>query len=143
MNKATLQLFWDDKVTFWELKLWFEHPKIYFIAPPWKNNEENTSCIPQGIFNVIKHNSSDHLNVFEILFVPGRTGILIHPGNYACSVMIGKECHETETKGCFMPGFDFDKSVPMIKSSVKAMDYLREHINENWIIEVRHMMPPE
>ena len=143
MNKGTLQLFWDDKVTLWQLTLWFEHPKIYFIAPPWKNNESNISCIPQGLYNVTRHNSADHPNTFEILYVPNRTNILIHPGNYACDVTLGDDVHKSDSLGCFMPGFDYDRKVPMIKSSVKAMEYLLENIKENWCIEVRHLSPPE
>lgn len=135
MNKAILQLIWNDKVTFWEFKGWWEHPKLYMIAPAWKDNKRNISCIPQGLYNVTRGNTKDHIDVFKILNVPDRTGVLIHPGNYASNVTINGVVH-LDSKGCYMPGFDYDKEMPMIKSSVKAMNYLRDNIKENFALEV-------
>ncbi len=133
MNKATLQCIWNNKITLWDLNLWFEHPKIYFAAPPWRDNQHDISCIPQGLYNVTKHDSIYHPNTFEILNVPNRKGILIHPGNYACPVGL----HMPDSKGCFLPGFGYDKSVPMVKESLKAMEYLLDNIKGNWCIEVK------
>lgn len=142
MNFATLQRIWDDKVTFWEFKGWWEHPKIYFIAPGWKNNQNDISCIPQGLYNVTRGDTEHHKDAFKILNVPNRTNILIHPGNYASEVIIDNEKH-LDSKGCFLPGFDYDKGTPMIKQSVNAMDYLRDNIHSNFALEVRFMLPPE
>lgn len=142
MNKATLQRIWDDKVTLWEFKGWWNHPKIYFIAPAWKNNENDISCIPQGLYNVTRGNTEHHIDVFKILNVPGRTDILIHSGNYASPVLIDDMVH-LDSKGCFLAGFDYDKKTPMIKQSVNAMNYLRENIHDNFSLEVRFMLPPE
>lgn len=144
MNKATLQLIHSDKVAFFEFKGWFDHPRIIFIAPPWRNNAKDISCIPQGLYNVTAPcNTPDHTGVFRILNVPDRTGILIHPYNYACDVMLGTQLHKAESKGCFGPGLSYDLSVPKVKSSVMAMDILRENIKSNWCMEVRFMLPPE
>lgn len=142
MNKAILQRIWDDKVTFYEFKGWWEHPKIYFIAPPWKNNEDDISCIPQGLYNVTRGNTEHHIDVFKILNVPGRTDILIHPGNYASNVIVSGKVH-CDSKGCFLPGFDYDKKSLMVKKSVDAMNYLRDNIHENFAMEIRFMLPPE
>ena len=143
MNKAILQLIWDDKVTFYEFKGWWMHPKIYFIAPPNKNNQNDISCIPQGLYNVTRGDTAHHTDVFKILNVPNRDNILWHPLNYACDVLIGDTIHKSESKGCFGPGFDYDKKMPMIKQSVKAMDYLRDNIKDNFSLEIRFMLPPE
>jgi hypothetical protein len=125
-------------VTFWEFKGWWDHPKIYMIAPPWKDNQKDISCIPQGLYNVIRHNSIYHPNTFEILNVPSREGVLIHPGNYACPVQVGDRII-CDSKGCFLPGFDYDKKTPMIKRSVKAQEYLLDNIKDNFALEVKFM----
>lgn len=137
MNKAILQRIWNDKVTFWNLNLWFDHPKIYFIAPSWQNNKENISHIPAGLYNIKSYRSTLHPDAFEILNVPNRTNILIHSGNYACDVFIGKVLHKTETKGCFMPGLGYDIQTPMVKSSVIAMQYLIDNLPETWSLEIK------
>lgn len=142
MNRATLQLIWDDKVTFYEFKGWWEHPKIYFSAPAWKNNLHDVSCIPQGLYNISRADTPTHKDIFIVHNVPNRTGILIHPGNYASVVNINGVPH-LDSDGCYMPGFGYDKTTPMIKNSVAAMDYLRDNIKDNFALEVRFNLPPE
>jgi hypothetical protein len=67
---------------------------------PWLNNQHNISCIPIGIYNVVKYNIKAHPNTFWIKDVPGREGILIHIGNFATGQKI-------DTKGCQLPGMSF------------------------------------
>lgn len=145
MNKATLQRFYHDKVTIGKLILeWIpDQIPIFTIEPAWHNNKPLISCIPQGLYNIVPHHTKEKPYTFRLLNVPGRENILIHIGNYATDIMIGKEIHISETRGCILVGLDYDKKIPMLKSSVKAMDYLRNHINGNWCIEVRNMLPPE
>jgi len=141
MNKATLQCIWMDKVTLWEFKSWIsEQPKIYMIAPPWKDNQKDMSCIPQGLYNVTRHESKPR---FRILNVPGRDYEEIHFGNYACDVMLSEVLHKSDSLGCFMPGFGYLKSTPMVTESVKAMDWLLDNITENFAMEVRFNLPPK
>ena len=56
---------------------------------PWRDNQRRVSCIPPGVYQC---RWRDGLTV-EIADVPGRSGILIHPGNRL-----------DETKGCILPG---------------------------------------
>ncbi len=144
MNKATLQRFYHGEVTFGKLQLeWIPgHPDIYTIELPWNDNKSNISCIPQGLYNVVPHNTKERPRTFRLLNVPGRQGILIHIGNYATDIMIGKELHEKDTKGCILVGFDYDRKAPMVKSSAKAMNWLRDNIHENFALEIRFMLPP-
>jgi hypothetical protein len=63
---------------------------------PWRNNQRNVSCIPSAFYNVIPRNApkfGDHLHVLD---VPGRTGILIHAGNWP-----------REIEGCILVGLGF------------------------------------
>lgn len=59
----------------------------------WLNNEPDKSCIPLGKYNVIRHNTDEHPNTWQLQNVPGRTGILIHNGNT-----------ERDSLGCIIVG---------------------------------------
>jgi hypothetical protein len=48
----------------------------------WKNNERKQSCIPEGAYEVVKHESPTFGACFWIKNVPNRAEILIHPANY-------------------------------------------------------------
>lgn len=65
------------------------------IELPWKNNEKNISCIPEGCYQIVKRFSSRFKNHFWIKNVPNRSLILIHPANNAIK----------ELKGCIAPVF--------------------------------------
>ena len=54
------------------------------IEPPWKDNQRNISCIPQGRYYckfMARSASGKYKNCYHITGVDGRTGILIHNGN--------------------------------------------------------------
>jgi hypothetical protein len=57
---------------------------------PWKANECGASCIPPGVYKA-QTRTSPHfgVSVYEILDVPGRTSIEIHPGNWAGDITLG------------------------------------------------------
>lgn len=63
---------------------------------PWLENIQNQSCIPTGVYTVSKVNSPKFGSVLKIHQVPGRSQILIHPGNYT-----------SEIKGCVLLGEHF------------------------------------
>ncbi len=63
------------------------------MEPPWANNKPNVSCIPPGEYQAHWHKSPRYGWVYALLGVPGRSHILIHPGNIV-----------THTKGCILPG---------------------------------------
>ncbi len=99
--------------------------KCKTIELPWYNNQNNFSCIPEGIYNVIKHTSPRHGNCFKVLDVPGRTDILIHKGNYT-----------SDTLGCILPGAGFadinnDGSMDVFDST-KTMNSLMEILPQNF-----------
>jgi len=64
---------------------------------PWKNNNQNVSCIPVGEYKVRKRYSAKYGNHFHIMEVPNRAEILIHSGNYF-----------TQTRGCILAGSSFE-----------------------------------
>jgi hypothetical protein len=62
------------------------------LERPWKDNEANVSCIPTGTYacSMKPFYETEH---YEVLNVPGRTGIFIHPGNFY-----------TDSEGCILLG---------------------------------------
>lgn len=68
-------------------------PLCYTIELPWRNNEVNRSCIPEGTYVLRRRYSKKFRWHIEIKDVPGRSYILIHPANHAAR----------ELKGCIAP----------------------------------------
>lgn len=103
----------------------------YFsLELPWKDNKRRESCIPVGIYPIIKHTSPKFGKCFWIKEVPNRSGILIHPANYTRQLL-----------GCIAPGMnhaDIDKDGDLdVTSSRKAMKGLLQYdITQIQIIEI-------
>jgi hypothetical protein len=73
---------------------------IYSLELPWKDNQRRVSCIPAGVYQMVKHVSPKFGNCYWIKDVPNRSEILIHPAN-----------HVGQLLGCIAPGLgrsDFD-----------------------------------
>lgn len=68
-------------------------PLCYTIELPWRNNEPNRSCIPEGTYVLKRRYSLKFRWHLEVKDVPGRSYILIHPANHAAR----------ELKGCIAP----------------------------------------
>jgi hypothetical protein len=66
---------------------------MYTIELPWKNNQAGVSCIPEGKYDLVKRWSPKFGSHLQILNVPGRELILIHPANDAL----------LELRGCIAP----------------------------------------
>ena len=66
---------------------------VYTIELPWKNNLTRVSCIPEGRYELVKRWSPKFGRHLQILHVPGRELILMHPANEALR----------ELKGCIAP----------------------------------------
>ena len=61
---------------------------------PWLNNTSGTSCIPEGKYKLAFVRSPRfQRNMWRVMQVPGRDGILIHSANF-----------DRQLKGCIAPG---------------------------------------
>lgn len=62
---------------------------------PWRDNQRSISCIPENDYLVLKMPPTvkRKYEYFWVQHVPGRSGILFHPGNFTRQI-----------KGCFLPG---------------------------------------
>ena len=110
----------------------------YTMENPWKGNKVGESCIPEGVYRMALRESpivertsgGEYKEGWEILDVPGRSLIMVHPGNW-----------EDDTQGCILPGkaFFWDGNGPMVTHSrntfSKIMGFLRAR-NE-WEIDIR------
>lgn len=95
---------------------------------PWKDNKRNISCIPAGTYSAYKWISPTHGKCIRLSGVPGRTNILIHPGNRV-----------SETRGCIFPGKDlgyFDGETGVIFSRA-ALNEILKLLPDNTTIEIR------
>ena len=91
--KRTMQ---DDYQTLGELSIPDAGYSCKTLELPWKDNERRESCIPEGIYQVVKRFSDKFKEHFHILNVPDRDYILIHHGNY-----------RRDVKGCILVGHDY------------------------------------
>jgi len=65
----------------------------FSIELPWKDNQTQISCIPEGTYELKKRYSPKHGHHLQVMNVPGRDLILLHPANDALK----------ELKGCIAP----------------------------------------
>ncbi len=79
-------------------------PELQFacftLELPWKNNQRDISCIPPGVYDLAWHESARH-KAFMLKDVPGRSYILVHPGNFAGDTAAG---FRSDVQGCILPG---------------------------------------
>lgn len=88
----------------------------YVLEPggPDSTEEGSDQRIPAGSYHVKPYSSPKYPDVFELRSVPGRTYILIHPGNF-----------HRNTEGCLMPG-----KVKMMDGADLAVGSSRTAFNE-------------
>ena len=65
---------------------------------PWRDNQNDISCIPEGIYPVERYLSPKHGAVLLVKNVPGRDLVEIHPGNLISEIL-----------GCILVGQYWDK----------------------------------
>lgn len=94
---------------------------------PWRENKRAISCIPEGIYHVIKQppKESRPYPYFRLPNVPGRSGILIHRITYVNGLL-----------GCIGVGsrfHDFNKDgVPDMAESSKKLQWMIENMPEEF-----------
>lgn len=75
--------------------------EVYTIERPWLGNQSNVSCIPEGTYVMRQRDSGvvarstgqAYKRGWEVTDVPGRSFIMIHPGNTM-----------DDLQGCIAPG---------------------------------------
>jgi len=102
-------------------------PFALSLEDPWRNNEQNVSCIPSGEYIARRFDSPTHGMTFQIMDVPGRTLILFHRGNT-----------HINTEGCVLIGekFHFLDGIPSIAASREGFDEFWSRVKDEEEFEV-------
>lgn len=130
--KGILQRFRQDIVTFGKIDFGIKNQKdIYTLELPWEDNKPGISCIPQGIYNFFPFKSPHNGDVWKAIYVPNRSDIEIHSGNYANYGMNNGVLFEPQIKGCILIGLGIEENIPMITKSRLAMNYLQEIVGKS------------
>lgn len=99
---------------------------IHWLERPWISNQRNVSCIPPGFYQVKyleRSASGKYKRCWHVQNVPGRSGILIHSGNFV-----------RDTLGCLLPGTTVDMRAGAVYHSRSAMEILRKHFGDFWLL---------
>ena len=78
---------------------------------PWKTNQVDISCIPEGIFRCEYRDSPSKGRRIHVLDIEGRDHCMFHSGNWCRQIL-----------GCILPGLAFrpyDKNEDMMVESSK------------------------
>jgi len=104
---------------------------IRTLELPYLSNMRNVSCIPEGVYHVIKQSATQErpYNFFRFWSVPNRSGILIHKITYV-----------KDLKGCIGVGLILlenpeNKSVKMLESTT-ALNKLWLEAEEQFAIKI-------
>ena len=122
MKRIELKRFYRDKDRC--LGVWtmddLEWP-LFTLEPSWKENKEDVSCIPVGVYLLKTYRSDEHGNCFEVVNVPNRTLIRVHIGNWL-----------KDTEGCVCIGGSIDvrEEELGVFESTDAMNELLSIIDE-------------
>jgi hypothetical protein len=98
---------------------------------PWRENQHNISCIPEGIYEVIREATSNNHEYphFRILNVQNRDGILVHKITYVSGL-----------KGCIGVGefmdLNGDQVPDMINSGIN-LKRLYDTLPDRFQLEIR------
>lgn len=101
---------------------------LYSLEQPWRDNEVNVSCIPEGEYLCTWHNSPSFGEVYLVNQVPNRSYILFHSGNIV-----------DHTRGCILLGLRKGRlyNKPAVLSSRAAIRKFNNILNkEDFILKV-------
>lgn len=126
MSALRLERFGPDVDATWGRLFLLGTPDVFFtVEPPWHFNRPFKSCIPAGVYDLMRHNSTkypgswamvgDGVSHFKLAGVP-RYACLIHVANWA-----------PQLDGCVAPGTSIkwmngDQAVANSKFSLDHID---------------------
>lgn len=110
--------------------------RLWTVEQPWRLNMRQRSCVPEGTYKIIPHNSAKYPNTFALInhqlnvyYQPGpgvpedaRKAILIHPANVP-----------EDLAGCIAPGtaLGFMRDRLAVVNSKVAMQAVRRVLAPN------------
>lgn len=100
---------------------------FFSLELPWRDNRRKRSCIPTGDYVCRLVRSPRFGRVFTVTGVPGRSAILIHPGNFGGDVEKGYQSH---VEGCILLGQRRGKMMNLNGSPQRCIFLSRPAIRE-------------
>lgn len=111
--------------------------KCRTLELPWKDNQRNVSCIPEGHYDVDPIYSQTFGHIYDVKDVPDRSLIRIHQGNYAGS--INPKTGHSDIRGCILVGEKFidisGDGIADITSSKKTLKALMKVAPDGFVLE--------
>lgn len=99
---------------------------------PWKDNANDISCIPAGLYNCKKYKSSKHGWCVAIMGVTNRTLVRIHRGNFTKEIL-----------GCILVGEyhkDLDRDgITDVANSGKTMEKLMAILPDEFQLQIQRL----
>lgn len=96
------------------------------VELPWRDNQRNISCFPEGFYVMKKRWSPRFGNHFKFLDVPNRSYILIHRGNFV-----------SDLRGCLAVGDSHrdinGDGILDVTNSVATMNKLNEVLPKEFV----------
>lgn len=129
MIKAHLNRFYRDLTnTLGVLEIEGIDFPVFTNELPWKFNRPSESCIPDGVYKMVKMDSPNHGKCFDIQDVTGRSYIRMHSGNTY-----------KDSKGCILAGFKAGilKNEEAVLDSKNCIEYLYDKIEDDVELHIR------
>jgi hypothetical protein len=121
MELTLKRTYFGDNGTYGFLAIGEKAPTFVTLELPWKNNERQISCIPEGTYTLRRFISRKFGRVWEVTSVPNRTAILIHVGNFLSDI-----------QGCILLGKSISEK-GIAQSRVAMADFATQTANVNKI----------
>ncbi|ELJ8641941.1 hypothetical protein RUK84_002910 [Vibrio cholerae] len=98
------------------------------VERPWKNNEAGISCVPEGTYDLLPHESPKFGKCYA-LSAP-TLGVTVYGPSQRSHILIHKANYAEQLEGCIAPGTDFGvvSSQWAVLNSGTAFDYLMAHL---------------
>lgn len=98
-----------------------DHLQLQTVEDDWRDNAPRISCIPTGLYVLQRTIYRKHgYETFEVMGVPGRSRILIHPANT-----------EEDLEGCIGVGLDRGKVRVVRDEDTGEMNRLKEAVTSS------------
>jgi hypothetical protein len=105
---------------------------------PYRDNERNISCIPEGHYDVVPRTSKKYGNHLHVTGVEGRSLILIHYANYVGSD--NPRTGHSDLRGCIAVGQKFGDitgdGIVEILNSKNTMKALMDVAPDGFVLEI-------
>ena len=100
-------------------------PLCLTLELPWKDNQPDVSCIPEGEYQVSRNQTAK--GGFRLHDVPGREGVLIHAGNTIRDIL-----------GCILVGKSLGMlhDLPAVLGSADTLKMLIGYLPNEFTLEI-------